>query len=174
MKTNPFIISLIINIFLAILLLVTFFFKSAINDILKEWWLERRKKINKKTEKLIELRSNLSKIERVSSILLVSLAVEKNPNMKISKEETKKQIINKTKELGQINDLILKNEPYFPESIRKLYKKYKEKYGQFIEKIFISGERIYREDLLEMLKEEEEIINSIIKEIEINLKIKLT
>ena len=64
------IISIILNIVFAILL----FFKSALNDILKDWWLEKKKKKEKAIERLIEFKTKFNLQQSQCFLMIITLA----------------------------------------------------------------------------------------------------
>jgi len=126
MQTAIFFASIILNIFL----IFSLFFKSALNDILKEWWIEKRKMKRKTREHLIELRANLLKLSTLSPLLLIQSAAHMNEKDPIMKGKWKSQWDSTLKAWGQANEDISKNEILFPNDIRTFLKDFQEKMGK--------------------------------------------
>src|SRR4030067_2703121 len=69
-------ISIIVNITLVLLL----FFRSALNDILKDWWIDRKEKKEAAIQRLIEFKTNFS-ILQVQSLLLIFTFAKKQVSL---------------------------------------------------------------------------------------------
>lgn len=107
------IVSYILNGILIILL----FFKSALNDILKEWYKERQNIKREKITKLKKLRSIVDKLKRLSFIMLVnsrSIVLNKSaPDYEELINMSKKY----TKEWGEFYQDIIADKADYPKNI---------------------------------------------------------
>lgn len=132
-------ILLVISIFLNLLLFIAVFFRSALNEILKDWWTERRQAKKEHKHQLFNLRSHLLKISRLSSTILIFQA------MINSKEDTaiKIEMFNNSKptlsQWHDINNIIEENCINYPPDIRKLYAKYRREMGKATEEVFLKS-----------------------------------
>ena len=143
---NPLlIISLIVN--LVLLLLV--FFKSALNEIVKEWWLYKRKAKREKREKLIALRSYILEIGHLSNMVLFGLASLKVVTDEETKQFNEKYSDDSRKKWGEIRQKISDEEIHYPIELRN-------DIGSFITDIqgliaqILKEPITYKEDLLEI------------------------
>lgn len=160
MQTTIFMVSIIGNVVLIIL----FIFKSALNDILKEWWMNKRKVVRENRERLIELRANLLKLSSLSPLLLIQSAVLNNEKDPIIKKQLKDQWDSFLREWKQVNEDILKKEILFSNDIRLLLKEFSEKWGKAITEVIISP--IYKERLLKLTQEISSSVSKIIGEVD--------
>lgn len=160
MQTVILISSIILNFILAMLL----FFKSALNDILKEWWLDKRTIKRENRDRLIELRSRLVKLSGLSPLLLIQSAIhqyEKDPYMK---EKFKSQWNSTLKAWGEENEYISKNEILFPNDIRILLREFQEKFAKATVEVITS--LIYKERMLELTQEVSSSVSQIIEKVD--------
>jgi hypothetical protein len=109
---------LYVSIALNAVFLLLLFFKSALNRIVEEWWLDKKKRKREQHERLVELRSDLSKIRFTYPKMLYFYALAK-----LDKDEaTKEKDIQIAKEMGSEMSPILnsmkRNEVYFSLDIR--------------------------------------------------------
>jgi len=160
MQTAIFMASIIGNVVLIIL----FIFKSALNDILKEWWMNKRKVVRENRERLIELRANLLKLSSLSPLLLIQSAVLNNEKDPIMKKQLKDQWDSFLREWKLANEDILKKEILFSNDIRLLLKEFSEKWGKAITEVIISP--IYKERLLKLTEEISSSVSKIIGEVD--------
>lgn len=160
MKTSFFVISIVLNILLIILL----FFKSALNDILKEWWIDKRKVAKEAKGRLINLRANLLKLLTLSPLLLIQTAVHINEKDPIAKKQLKFQWDNTLKAWELANETITKDEILFPSDIRIPLKEFQEKMGNATTEIF--KKPMYKERLLEITQEISSSISKIIVKVD--------
>ena len=98
---NWLFVSIALNAFFLLLL----FFKSALNRIVEEWWLDRKKRKREQHERLVELRSDLSKIRFTYPKMLFFYALAKTDKDVASKEKD----IQVAKEMGNEMSPILNN-----------------------------------------------------------------
>ncbi|MHC4476876.1 MAG: hypothetical protein ACYTEL_14610 [Planctomycetota bacterium] len=148
MKNIILIVSLIISVVGNLTLLAMFFFKSALNEILKEWWLEKRKQKRESKNRLVELRKRLITMQRLTPSMLINQANLKyitDPSVKDRDTVRQSKMI---EEWGQANRYVLENEVYYPKDIRALYREYSEKLGKALAEIIT--DEMYKEGLLEI------------------------
>jgi hypothetical protein len=155
---------LIISLIGNIILVVLFFFKSAINDILKERWSNKQKIKREQKERLIDLRTNLIRLSTLSFLGLVTIGVWKSESDPIIKEELIRKSSETFEEWGALNNAIIKNEMYYPKEIRDLYTNFSGKMKKFTGEIL--KEVPYKEKLLEMSEEIKSIISEMVEKIE--------
>jgi len=160
MKNLVLIISLILNLILAPIL----FFKSALNEIVKEWWKEKRKRKIESRNHLVELRKRLIRIQNWSHLMLINQASIKYITDPIAKAKLTTSHEEIKKEWGEANRYILDNEIHYPEDIKKLYKEYSEKLGKALAET-ITGV-MYKERLLEIINSITPIMDSLITKVE--------
>jgi len=135
MNSIFFIISIILNIILVIFL----FFKTALNDILKEWCLDKRKDKREARERLINLRTSLVKLSALSPLLIVLLPAHFG-------KETQSQWEGALKEFTKESEDITKDEILFPNDIRILLKEFHERFGKAI--VEVSTNFMYKTGLI--------------------------
>lgn len=130
-----FVISIIFNIVLAI----TVFFRSALNEIFKQWWLEKRQAKKEHKQHLIDLRSNLLRLSRLSSTILIFQAMA---NAKTD-PRIKKQMFDNSKptlaQWAEINNTIEESTVHYPKDIQQLYAKYRHEMGKATEEVFLKS-----------------------------------
>jgi len=139
-------ISIAVNIILALLL----FFRSALNDILKEWWLEKRKARKESRDRLVALRSNLLKLSNASSLLLILTAMNQIETDPTAKQQTKQNWDETAKSYGGIRKAIIKDEALLPNDIRREYKEFEAEMQKATKEVL--NDLIYRERLLEITR----------------------
>ena len=64
------IISIVLNIIFVLLL----FFKSALNDILKDWWIDRKKKKEEGIKKLIDFKTKFNIQQSKCLLVIITLS----------------------------------------------------------------------------------------------------
>jgi hypothetical protein len=163
MELTVLIISLAINILFALLL----FFRSALNDIVKEWWSEKRKTRKESKDRLIVLRSNLLKLSNASSLLLILTATNQIETNPIVKQQMKLQWDGVTKSYGEIRETIIKDDPLLPSDIRQAYKDYETEMQKATKEVLNS--LIYKERLLEITQNVTSKIEAIIESVDKHL-----
>jgi len=139
------------SVFLNVILFLLVFFKSALNDILKHWWIEKQKAKKEFKECLIELRTNLYKLQSSSTLLIIAMAlrrIEKNPETKAMLDD---QYKNNLKVYGEVSNNMLKNEMFFPEDIREQIKQFQKNIGELT--VEVNTKDMYKDRLLEINSE---------------------
>lgn len=122
------IISLIINAVFAILLL----FKSALNDILVDWWKDKKKEKNEKIERLNNLKNYLENTGTLYVSILIFFIVKQNKPEYLVKTDFERRYNENTTKLGEIINDISKSERFYPTDLRSEVKSYIETNGNFI------------------------------------------
>jgi len=126
MTTIYLLISIGLNVFLA----VSLFFKSALNDIVKDWWAEKRKAKKEQHERLVELRSDLFKLKTDWPMMLfwAMMAIRhQDPNAKKGYYATGEVF---SKEAGFILERMKKIEIYFTDDLRSLLSKLPDEFAK--------------------------------------------
>jgi hypothetical protein len=147
-----------------VVLVLLIFFKSALNDILKQWWKEKEQRKKDSKNYLIELRKKLTRIKNWSIATLITLASYKygtDPMLRDSMKNSFNELIQK---MGETHQYILDNEVYYPTDIRKLYDKFNEKFGKAISETITSV--MYRERLLEIINDINPVIENLLTKVE--------
>ena len=163
MELTVLIISVSVNIVFAMLL----FFRSALNDIVKEWWLEKRKARKESKDRLVALRSNLLKLSNVSSLLLILTATNQIETDQIVKQQMKSQWDGVAKSYGEIRDTIIKNDPLLPSDIRRAYKDFETEMQKATKEVLNS--LMYKERLLDITQNVTSRIEAIIESVDKHL-----
>lgn len=154
-KTILLIISILINAILGICV----FFKSALNEILKEYWQNRCNRKKEINHKIIELRRQLSIMRNTSTLSLITLASWKRAQEPDEKAMYKKHLDDSVKEWSKSYRSIENDEIYYPTKMQSALRKFFEKYQKFNGEILEIP--MYKERLLEM----SDYVNSSIDEI---------
>lgn len=138
------IISIIFNIILALL----FYFKSALNEILKNWWFERKKKKEKVVNRLIEFKTKFNILQSHNFLVIIMLA-QKQAALIMKRsveqfiEDTYQSSLKKSEEARNSISAFM---DFLPEDLRGCFSRY---YGQFIETIRnIMNNRITKENVM--------------------------
>jgi hypothetical protein len=143
----PFFISLGLNILQAVLL----FFKSTINEIVKEWWVHRLNAKREHHDRLIELRSDLYKLRKSWPLILTMLAIAKLHLGHPSHQTYITEATNIGKEIGPILQGIKKNEVHFSVDIRTSLSKLPDDFGIIVTDL-LAKEHPNKTDILDMEK----------------------
>jgi len=138
------VISVILNFFFVLLL----FFRSALNDIVKEYWQQRCKRKEIFKNHLIELRKRILTLQRLECLILINQAVIKYDTTLAERSRLRETQDSMLKECGQAHQYISDNEVHYPKDIRELYKKYQRDFSDGLVEIIQKG--TYKEHLLEM------------------------
>ena len=141
-------IVLIISVAVNILFVLLLFFRSALNDIAKEWWLEKRKVRKESRVRLVALRSNLLKLSNASSLLLILTATNQIETDSTAKQQMKPHWDGAVKSYGEIRDPIIKDDPLMPSDIRQAYKDFETEMQKATKEVLNS--LMYKERLLEI------------------------
>lgn len=122
MLSLPLVISITINI----LLVLAMFFKSSLNNIVTELWVDKRKEKKEKKKLFIELRSKLCRLTRLTFSIMINMTIIKYEIKTNPKEfsERKTKTPESFNEWSEINNFFVANEVYFPHKIRKMYQEY--------------------------------------------------
>ncbi|MEE8423907.1 MAG: hypothetical protein V3S49_05145 [Thermodesulfobacteriota bacterium] len=139
------IISVIFNIIFVVLL----FFKSALNDILKEWWLDRKKKKEVAIKRLIDFKTkfNLQQTQGLLSVITLAL---KESSIIMGREVD--QFIddscqNSLRTSSEARSAISEFIDYLPRDLITHYRRYDEQLVEIIQKI-MEG-KVSKEDVME-------------------------
>ncbi len=157
------IISIIINIILASFL----FFKSALNDILKDWWANRTSHRKTIKQKLSELRLGLLKIKDVTPLLLIQIATFKFNSQAAVEIGESNQYKKSVEEYGIANNKIREGEIYCNKNVRDLIDIYYNKTSKATEDAISSN--LDKEKMKTIIKDLTNTINTIVKEVEIQI-----
>ncbi len=153
-------ISIIINVFLVILL----FFKSSINNIVLEWWKEKRSQRNDKITILNKLKVTLGKVTIYYTIILIdAIQLQQNPEI-INNIDYKNRNSDTAKKLGGLLDEISVSERFYPSSLREKIKKFISKNSDYLVQILENKNTI---SIYKIAKEVQDESDKIIREIEI-------
>ena len=157
------IISVAVNILLAFLV----FFRSALNDIVKEWWLEKRKTRKESKDRLVALRSNLVKLSNSSSLLLILTATNQIETDPVMRQQMKLQWDSAAKSYGEIREAIIRDEPLLPNDLRQGWKEFEAEMQKAGKEALNS--LMYKERLLEITQNVTSKITSIIENVDKHL-----
>lgn len=157
------IISVAVNILLAFLV----FFRSALNDIIKEWWLEKRKTRKESKDRLVALRSNLVKLSNSSSLLLILTATNEIETDPVMRQQMKPQWGSAAKSYGEIREAIIRDEALLPNDLRQGWKEFKAEMQKAGKEVLNS--LMYKERLLEITQNVTSKITSIIENVDKHL-----
>jgi hypothetical protein len=162
-----YMLSIILNIILFFLLL----FKSALNDILKEWWSDKRNAKKEYRDRLSMLRSNLTKLSGSLVMVLIAMAlrrVETDPEIL---EMLESQYKNNLEIYKEINDLINKDYIHYPNNIRELINRFSQKTANDL--VEVNKKQIHREFLLKLTGEINSDMKAIIEAVDSHLNLKI-
>ena len=152
-------ISIIINLFLAVLL----FFKSSINNIVLEWWKERRSQRNDKISILNKIKVTLEKATIYYIIILIdALQLQQNPEI-INNIDYKNRNSETAKKLGNLLDEISISERFYPSSLRVNIKNFISKNSAYLVQILDNKNTV---SIYKLVKEVQDESDKIIREIE--------
>jgi len=161
------IISFILNIIFVFLL----FFKSALNDILKEWWFDRKKKKEKTIERIIDFKTKFN-LEQSQSFLVIITLAQKQLGLIMGKPVD--QLIgdiyqNSLRTSSEAQIAISKFLDYLPATLINHYMRYEEQFTETIKKIMegnIGKEDVmaYSEKLTSLVLEITNLADSILRE----------
>jgi hypothetical protein len=127
------VISIILNIILVLLL----FFRSALNDILKEWWIDRKKKKEAAIRRLIDFKTNFNDLQIQYFLVIITLA-QKQVGLIMDRavapfiEDMYQSSLDKVSKAGsQIAEFL----DFLPVDLRGCYSRYNEQFTEIIKKI---------------------------------------
>jgi hypothetical protein len=127
------VISIILNIIFVLLL----FFRSALNDILKDWWIDRKKKKEATIRRLIDFKINFNTLQVQNFLVIITLAkmqvglIMGQPVDQFIKD-TYQSSLNKSSEAGS---LITEPLDFLPVGLRSCYSRYQEQFTEIIKNI---------------------------------------
>lgn len=127
------IISIILNIIFALLL----FFKSALNDILKEWWIDRKKKKEEAIKRLIDFKTKFN-LHQSQNLLVIFTLAQKQVGLIMGRavdqfiEDTYQSSLRTSAEAGSSIPEFL---DFLPADLRSNYKRYNEQFTETIKNI---------------------------------------
>jgi hypothetical protein len=160
-------ILLIISVAVNLILALSLFFRSALNDIVKEWWAEKRKARKESKERLVVLRSNLLKLSNTSSLLLILTATNQIETDPVVKQQMKSHWDSAVKSYGQIREAIIKDDPLLPNDIRREYREFEAEMQKATKEVLTA--LTYKERLLEITEEVTSRITAIIESVDKHL-----
>ena len=144
------IISIILNIVLAILL----FFKSAINNIIIEWWKARKEEKKEKINKLNNLKTFIEKVTRYYIIILINeLQQQYHPEI-LNNADFNKKCSETVNNLGIILEEISKSERFYPTDLRLSVRKFTTKNSTYLEQIIDKKNTISIYKIVDDIQEE--------------------
>ena len=141
-------VALVISVILNFLFGLLFFFRSALNDIIKEYWQQKCKRKEIFKNHLIELRKRILILQRLECHILIYQAIILYDTTLAERMRLSETLDSMIKECGQAHQYIRNNEVHYPEDIRELYKKYQRDFSDGIVEIVQKG--TYKERLLEV------------------------
>ncbi|NQT96979.1 MAG: hypothetical protein HQ562_04495 [Candidatus Marinimicrobia bacterium] len=160
MEPIPLILSVILNI----ILVVVIFFKSSLNDIVANWWSNRKAREKERKELLIKMRSKFIHLTRISFLILIRMGVLKMEDNQINRNVLMRNSEQTLVEWQEINDFMVENEVHLPQSARSLYQSFSEMMRNFNGEILSEGP--YRDRILEMHSELSVKIDEIVQILE--------
>jgi len=132
-------ILLVISIICNLLLLIAVFFRSALNEIVKHWWIEKKQAKKEHKQQLLDLRSNLLKLSRLSPTILLFQAMINSQE----DQDVKAQMFDNSKptlaQWRDINNSIEENDIHYPRDLRELYAKFRREMGKATEEVFLKS-----------------------------------
>ena len=141
-------IILIISIVLNVVLAICIFFKSALNDILKEYWRNKQERKRQRNQRIIDLRKHLSAIQSAVTSNLVIIAVWWNADNPEKEAIYKGHLETSLKISGESFRAAREDLIYYPEDIKTALEAFFAGYQKFIGEI--TEKPIYKERLVEM------------------------
>jgi len=144
MKDLIFIVSILLNIGLGICV----FFKSALNDILKEYWKNRCDRRQVRNQHIIELRKHLGSLKNSASSNLLTMAVWMQQNDPVKKAVYKGHLETSLKNSGDSFKSVKDGMIYYPDDIKTALEDFFSEYEKFGGEIV--KEAMYKERLSEM------------------------
>lgn len=127
-------VSIIINIILCVAL----FFKSALNDIAKEKWLEKKRDKKETIKRLADFRTLFSSYNQKNFLMLINLgrklSLKKVGGLVDSYIENSFQ--SNFEESGKLKQEINNNLVYLPKDIQENFREYEVRVTEILEKIF--------------------------------------
>lgn len=157
------IISLIINCILACIL----FFKSALNEILKQWWLQRQSAKKDKRERLSDIRLSLLKLQATFPFLLLDIVMVKT-DPKLAQKTRGSHFTETTNAFKEENAKLRENEIYCTIETQDLLKNLKNKFEDSSSKLLSSN--FTKESILAMIDELSKDIERIVNKVEEEIK----
>ena len=137
------IISIIFNIIFALLL----FFKSALNDILKDWWIDRKKEKKRAIKRLIDFKIMFNQLQSDSCVMILTLSQKRA--WRIMEREvdqiTEDFYHNSLNTSSEARSAILEFLDYLPTDLITYYKSYDGQFFEIIKKIM--EDKVSKEDV---------------------------
>ena len=139
------VISIILNIIFVLLL----FFRSALNDILKEWWIDRKKKREATIRRLIDFKTNFGDLQIQFFLVIITLA-QKQLGLIMDQavgpfiEDMYQSSLDRSSKAGSRIAGFL---DFLPFDLRGCYSHYKEQFTEIIKNI-MQG-HVAKEDVME-------------------------
>ena len=107
-------------------LFVFFFFKSAINEIAREWWIGRRQRKEEEQNRLYELRRHLVAYPSHHFSLMIQAVLSSRVQTDLELGQILKAVESAGRRLTEATEFTAANEPRFPPEIRDGLKKLKQ------------------------------------------------
>ena len=139
----------VISINLNIILLLLLFFRSALNDILKEWWIDRKKKREATIQWLIAFKTNFNDLQ-IQYILLMMALAQKQAGLIMERaippfiEDMYQNSLDKVSKAGSNIAEFL---DFLPVDVRGCYRRFNEQFAE-ITKSIMQG-HVAKEDVKE-------------------------
>lgn len=149
--SDPKDIALVISIIFNIIVCVLLFFRSALNDILKDWWFNRRTKKEEAIKRLINFKREFNIKFSQDLIVILYLAIISNDVImgKETHQTTKKMRDDSIHKSTEARNEIAKFLDYLPVDLINLYNRYENEILEIIKKIL--EDRVSKEDVLKYL-----------------------
>ena len=158
-------IILIVSIVLNVLLAILFFLKSSINNILLEWWKEKKSEKNEKTNKLNNLKTIVEKISRYYiTILIDELRQQYQPEI-LDNPSFIKRHSESVEKLGSMLEEISKSERYYPADIRLVVRNFTSKNSAYLEQLIRNKNNSSIYKITQNIQDESDLIIKNIEEI---------
>ena len=117
-----FLLSVILNVVLGF----AFFFRSAINDVVRDWWKERRQKRKEEQSRLYELNQHLTTYPVQHLCLTLQIMLIKEAQTTTEVQMVQESVESGEASLKQVLDFITANEVRFSDDIRAGLKELRE------------------------------------------------
>ena len=126
-------ISIIFNIILVLLLI----FKSVLNDILKEWWIDRKKKKEKAINRLVDFKVKFNIYQSQNLLIIINLALKqisliKGREVEEFIEDTYQSSLSMSSgSRSSISEFV----DFLPADLRSCYERYNEQFTEILKNI---------------------------------------
>ena len=152
MNTDWQLIGIIISIILNIIFALLLFFKSALNDILKDWWIDRKKKKEGAIKRLIDFKIKFSLQQSQCSILIFTLSIKRAFRImgrevdQFIEDSYHDSLSMSSKARNEISEFL----DYLPTDLITHYKNYDVQFFEIFEKVI--KDKVAKEDVKEYIE----------------------